>query len=73
MGKTMLPKGTRMFLGWLAWILLLVGGFNWLLVGLFNFNLVETIFQIGWLITVVYVLVGLSAVYLLIPMKIRFK
>jgi uncharacterized membrane protein YuzA (DUF378 family) len=52
-----------------AWILLVVGGVNWLLVGLGGFagsswNLVSMLFgmwpQVEWL---VYVLVGLAAVY----------
>ena len=49
-----------------AVILLIVGGLNWGLVGLFHFDLVATIFgmkfgQVSWLSSVVYVLVGLSA------------
>jgi uncharacterized protein len=45
-----------------AFALLVVGGLNWGLVGLFEFNLVETIFGANSTLTmVVYVLVGLSA------------
>lgn len=47
----------------LAYILLWVGGLNWGLVGLFNFNLVEMLFGTGMLANLVYVLVGISAVY----------
>jgi uncharacterized membrane protein YuzA (DUF378 family) len=44
-------------------ILLIVGGLNWGLVGLFNLNLVDLIFGVGSLLSkVVYILVGLSAV-----------
>ena len=51
---------------WIALVLVIVGGLNWGLVGLFNFDLVQTIFgSIGWLATTVYVLVGLSALYLI--------
>ena len=48
----------------LAYILLWVGGLNWGLVGLFNYNLVEALLG-AWpmLVTLVYVLVGVSAVY----------
>lgn len=55
-------KGLHM----IAFILLVVGGLNWGLVGLLNWNLVEMIFG-AWpaLVSLVYVLVGLSAVYLL--------
>lgn len=48
-----------------SFILLVVGGLNWGLVGLFGFNLVESILGgIPMLERAVYVLVGLSAVYL---------
>jgi len=48
-----------------AYLLLWVGGLNWGLIGLFNFNLVTALFGM-WpaLVMVVYVLVGVSAVYL---------
>lgn len=45
-------------------ILLIVGGLNWGLVGLFGLDLVKTIFgDMTVLSRVVYILVGLSAVY----------
>jgi uncharacterized membrane protein YuzA (DUF378 family) len=46
-------------------ILLVVGGLNWGLVGLFGFDLVATIFgsESAALSRIIYVLVGLSAVY----------
>lgn len=48
----------------IAFILLVVGGLNWGLVGLFDFNLVDKIFGYETtLSTIVYVLVGLSAVW----------
>ena len=48
----------------LALVLLVVGGLNWGLVGLFQFDLVATIFgEASLLSNVVYILVGLSAVY----------
>ena len=49
----------------LSFILVVVGALNWGLVGLFNFNLVTAL--LGFmpaLERVVYLLVGLSAVYL---------
>lgn len=50
---------------WLALILVIVGGLNWGLVGIFNFNLVATIFgDMSVLSRIVYALVGLAAVYL---------
>lgn len=44
-------------------VLVIVGGLNWLLVGLFNFNLVTALLGDGTLSTIVYVLVGLAALY----------
>ena len=46
-------------------ILMIVGGLNWGLVGIFNFNLVTTIFGPNFaLITrIIYALVGLASVY----------
>jgi len=43
-------------------VLLIVGGLNWGLVGLFEFDLVQSIFGQGALMRVVYTVVGLSAV-----------
>ena len=51
---------------WVAWILLIIGGLNWGLVGLFNFDLVAAIFGLGWLAKLIYILVGLSAVYVVV-------
>lgn len=47
-----------------AFTLVIVGALNWGLVGLFNFNLVTTILGATGLETIVYILVGASAVYL---------
>ncbi|MDD3711325.1 MAG: DUF378 domain-containing protein [Patescibacteria group bacterium] len=45
-------------------ILIIVGGLNWLLVGIFNFDLVAAIFgDMSIVSRVVYALVGLSAIY----------
>jgi hypothetical protein len=45
-------------------ILLVIGGLNWGLVGLFSFDLVKTILgDMTFLSRVVYILVGLSALY----------
>jgi uncharacterized membrane protein YuzA (DUF378 family) len=54
-------------LTWTALVLLVVGGLNWLLVGAFNFDLVATFFgEMSPLSRIVYVLVGVSAVYVLV-------
>ena len=51
---------------WVTLILLVVGGLNWLLVGLFNFDLVAALFgDMSGLSRLVYVVVGLSAITVL--------
>lgn len=52
-------------MGWIAFILVVVGGLNWGLVGAFQFNLVEAIFGMGTIANVIYILVGLSALYMI--------
>jgi uncharacterized membrane protein YuzA (DUF378 family) len=48
---------------WLA--LVVVGAVNWLLVGLFDWNLFEEIFGTGTVTDVIYVIVGLAGVAML--------
>lgn len=56
--------------GWwvtLALILTAIGGINWGLVGLANFNLVTAIFStIPILVTVIYIAVGISGIITLL-------
>lgn len=47
----------------IAILLLVIGGLNWGLVGLLNFNLVESIFGNSVVASVIYVLVGVSAIF----------
>lgn len=50
-------------------LLLIVGGLNWGLVGLFGFDLVATLFgEMSVLSRIVYVLVGVSAVLQIAPL-----
>ena len=57
----------------LTLILVIVGGLNWGLVGAFNFDLVATIFGGGSLLArLVYILVGLSAIWQLWPLMSAF-
>ncbi len=47
-----------------AAIILFLGGINWGLVGIFGFNIVEYVFgSMSGLTRIVYVLVGISALY----------
>jgi uncharacterized protein len=50
-------------------LLVIIGGLNWLLVGLADFDVVASLFggQDSPLATLVYVLVGISALWQLIP------
>ena len=50
-------------------LLIIVGGINWLLVGAFEFDLVAALFggQDSALARIVYILVGVSALWQLIP------
>ena len=48
----------------IAFILVIVGGLNWGLVGVFSFDLVATIFGAMTIISrIVYTLVGIAAIY----------
>ena len=50
-------------LHWIAWVLVVIGGLNWGLVGLFNFDAVAAL-GVPMLATVIYVLVGLAALWM---------
>ena len=48
----------------IALTLIIIGAINWGLVGLFNFNLVDTIFgTMSILSRIIYILVGLSGLW----------
>ncbi len=50
-------------------VLLIVGGLNWGLVGLFDFDLVAAIFGAGSMLArIVYILVGISAAWQIMPL-----
>ena len=50
-------------------VLLIIGGLNWLLVGLFDVDLVASLFgEMSPLSRIVYVLVGLSAIWQIVPL-----
>lgn len=55
------------WLDWTALVLVIIGGINWLLVGLFNWNLVGAIFggNVSGISRVIYTIVGLAALYLI--------
>ena len=53
-----------------AWILLIIGGLNWGLIGFFGYDVVAAVFGSSSTLTkVIYDLVGLSALYLIFSGK----
>jgi uncharacterized membrane protein YuzA (DUF378 family) len=56
-----------------ALVLAIIGALNWLLVGLFRFNLVSAIFgDMSVLSRIVYVVVGLAGLYLIAAARTFF-
>lgn len=48
----------------IALVLIIIGAINWGLVGIFNFNLVDTLFGVmSWFSRVIYILVGISGLW----------
>lgn len=50
----------------IALILTIIGALNWLLVGIFSFNLVTWIFGVGVVARIIFSLVGLAGIWLII-------
>lgn len=51
---------------WIASILVIIGAINWGLVGLFDLDLVANLLgSVSWLATTVYILVGLSGLWMI--------
>lgn len=61
------------FFGWIALLLVIVGALNWLLVGIFEFDLVAEIFgDMSTATRVLYTIVGISGLYLVIEAVISY-
>jgi uncharacterized membrane protein YuzA (DUF378 family) len=59
-----LQKTRLSTLEWVSMILMIVGGINWGLIGLFSFDLVAALFgPMSAMSRIVYTLVGLAALY----------
>ena len=56
------------FLGWISLILVLIGGLHWGLIGGFRLDVVTKFIGYGTISRVIYVVVGLAALYLLIDL-----
>lgn len=51
-------------LNYIALTLVIIGALNWLLVGLIDFNLVDTLFGAGSVLTrIIYILVGIAGIW----------
>ncbi len=46
----------------ICYILIIIGALNWGLIGIFNFNLVEYLFNESVITRVIYILVGIAAI-----------
>jgi len=57
---------------WVTFVLVIVGGINWGLVGAINYNLVESLLG-SWplVVRIVYDLVGLSSLYMIYHMFMK--
>ena len=54
-------------LDWIVFVLVIIGGLNWGLIGFFDFNLVAEIFGEGEFVSrIIYAVVGVASLYLLI-------
>jgi hypothetical protein len=63
-GAVAFNNRSTMTLTWVAFWLLVVGGLDWLMVGLFRFDLVAAVLGVDTVASrIVYGLVGISAVY----------
>jgi len=73
--ETSSEKDKKDVIGWVALVLLVIGGLNWGLVGLIKLDLVKAIFgDMSVLSRIIYLLVGVSAIYiLLMPPKMSNK
>jgi hypothetical protein len=62
---TMDTNSTTRTIGWVALVLVIVGALNWLLIGVFQFDLVAALFgALTPLTRAVYILVGIAGLYL---------
>ena len=51
-------------INWIALTLVIIGAINWLLVGIFEFNLVDTIFgSLSVLSRIIYIIVGIAGLW----------
>jgi len=57
-------------LDFFSMLLLILGGINWGLWGVFDFNLIDYVFGRVWIDRVLYFLIGVSAIYVAVSWKV---
>ena len=57
----------------IALCVLILGAINWLLVGVFSWNLLTWIFGAGVFVRILYALVGIAGIWMLIQLLVRRK
>lgn len=55
----------------IALCVLILGSFNWFLVGVFSWNLLSAIFGVGVFVRILYALVGIAGLWMLIMLCVR--
>ena len=55
----------------IALSLIIAGAINWLLVGIFSWNLVTWIFGVGVFTRIIYVIIGLAGIWMLVQLIVR--
>lgn len=59
-------------LGWIAMILLVIGGLNWGLIGIFEWDLIAAIFgDMSVLSRIIYIIIAVAAVYMIISAGLK--
>lgn len=58
-------------LDWIAISLLIIGGINWGLVGLFDFDLVRALFADSLFSNIIYISIGIAALYMLVSALVK--
>lgn len=54
------------WLDWVTFIILFIGGLNWGLIGIARFNIVAAIFGMSMVANIIYIVIGVCAIYLII-------
>ena len=55
----------------IALCVLILGGLNWLTIGIFSFNILSWIFGVGVFVRILYAVVGIAAIWMLIQVCVR--